>query len=133
MTPVRDHVLEIFIEETEERLNNIEAGLLELEKCGDHCDPDLVNSVFRDAHSVKAGCNLLKLHTIEDLAHKLENVLELIRRDKLAPTELVITASLEAVDKLRELVEDVENSDGVSIRLHTAMLDNAIQMGGASV
>lgn len=121
----RDHVLEVYLEETEERLDSIESGLLTLED-SKTCDPNLVNSIFRDAHSVKAGANLLKLPTIEDLSHKLENVLEMIRRCELEASEMVITACLESVDKLRELVENIEQSENISIRLHTAMLEIAV-------
>lgn len=121
-----DEVLEVFLEETTERLDSIETGLIKLESCKD-CGPDLINSIFRDAHSVKAGANLLELRRLEDLSHKLENVLEMIRKDQLEPSEMIITASLESVDKLRELVDNVEASETISIRLHTAMLEMAVE------
>jgi len=121
-----DEVLEVFIEEAVERLTAVEAGLLKLETQASS-NPTLVNSIFRDAHSVKAGANLLKLSVIEELAHKLENVLEMIRKGKLYPSEAIVTASLESVDKLRELLDDVENSHDISILLHTTMLENAVQ------
>lgn len=122
-----DDVLEVFLEETAERLNAIETGLLKLEGCGDACDPDIINSIFRDAHSVKAGSNLLELEQVEKLSHKLENVLEMIRKDKLKPDEMIITASLESVDKLRELVENIEASETINIRLQTSMLEIAVK------
>ena len=109
-----------------ERLDSMETGLLRLETM-DAIPSNLINSIFRDAHSVKAGANLLKLSTIESLAHKLENVLEMIRRNELPVSEAVITASLEALDKLRELMDNVEQSDNISIRLHTAMLEMAVK------
>lgn len=121
-----DEVVEIFIEETAERLDSIEAGLLHLENCGLNCGDGTINSIFRDAHSVKAGSNLLKLKNIEGLSHKLENVLEMIRKDNLEPSEILITACLESVDKLRELLDQIENSDTISIRLHTHMLQAAV-------
>ena len=121
-----DHVLEVFLEETADRLDAVEAGLLRLES-----DPSelstLINSIFRDAHSVKAGANLLKFSNIETLAHKLENVLEMLRRHELQVNEGIITASLESVDKLRELVENIDRSESISIRLHTAMLEMAVK------
>jgi len=120
-----DEVLEIFIEETADRLDSIESGLLTLEKEGVG-ESETINSIFRDAHSVKAGSNLLKLTHIEGLSHKLENVLEMIRRNQLPTSELVITACLESVDKLRELIENIENSEDISIRLHTYMLQIAV-------
>ncbi len=122
-----DEVVEIFIEETAERLDSIESGLLHLEECGINCDQETVNSIFRDAHSVKAGSNLLELKGIEELAHKIENILEMVRKKQLTPNELIITACLESVDKLRELVDNIENSDTISIRLHTRMLEVALE------
>jgi len=121
-----DEVLEVYLEETTDRLDSIESGLLKLENQAE-CDPSLVNSIFRDAHSVKAGANLLELKNIEALSHKLENVLEMIRRCELDATEMIITASLESVDKLRELVDNIEHSEGISIRLHTAMLEMSVK------
>ena len=121
-----DEVLAVYIEETTERLNSIESGLLLLENSTE-CDPKLVNSIFRDAHSVKAGANLLKLRTIEELAHKLENVLEMIRQCKLEASEMIITACLESVDKLRELMGNIDHSENISIRLHTTMLEMAVK------
>ncbi|MDD3311484.1 MAG: Hpt domain-containing protein [Pseudodesulfovibrio sp.] len=123
-----DQVLEVFLEETAERLDAVESGLLRLESGSDDGD-GVINSVFRDAHSIKAGANLLKLANIETLAHKLENVLEMIRQGRLLVNETVITACLESVDKLRELVGNVERSDSISIRLHTAMLEMAVRKG----
>ncbi|WP_027721259.1 Hpt domain-containing protein [Maridesulfovibrio zosterae] len=122
-----DRLLDIFQDETLERLDNIEDGLLKLENCASDCTPELINSIFRDAHSIKAGSNLLKLGKIEELSHKLENVLEMIRSEGLIPTELIITASLESVDKLRILSEDLLNSDSKSIRLQKTMLEVSVQ------
>lgn len=121
-----DEILEVYLEETAERLDAIEAGLLQLERRATP-DSELVNSIFRDAHSVKAGANLLKLKVIEELAHKLENVLENIRTGKIPVTEMIITASLEAVDKLRELADNIDRNDDISIRLHTAMLEMSVK------
>ena len=121
-----DAILEVYLEETAERLDSIEAGLLKLEK-NKECEPVLVNSIFRDAHSVKAGANLLKLKTIESLSHKLENVLEMIRTCELEASEMIITASLESLDKLRELIANIERSDDISINLYTAMLEMAVK------
>ncbi|WP_018123437.1 Hpt domain-containing protein [Desulfovibrio oxyclinae] len=118
---MRDPVLEVFIEETEERLNSVESGLLNIEQ--GKLDDTVIHGIFRDAHSIKAGANLLKLQNIETLAHKLENILEMIRKKQGTPTDMTFTALLETVDKLRELVENVEKSNEISIRLQEAMLN----------
>lgn len=122
-----DRMLDIFQEETSERLDSIESGLISLENCEDNCDPSIINGIFRDAHSIKAGSNLLKLNKIEELSHKLENVLEMVRTGEIVPNELIITASLEAVDKLRVLNDDLLESNEKGIRLQTMMLKVAVQ------
>lgn len=122
-----DRMLDIFQEETSERLDSIESGLISLENCEDSCDPSIINGIFRDAHSIKAGSNLLKLKKIEELSHKLENVLEMVRTGEIVPNELIITASLEAVDKLRVLNDDLLESNEKGIRLQTMMLKVAVQ------
>ncbi len=121
-----DPVLAVFVEETVERLASLESGLLKLEECDD-CDDTLVHGIFRDAHSVKAGANLLKLKNIESLSHKLENIFEMIRKGRMKPNDQAITVMLETVDKLRELVDHIDESESFSIRLYEAMLNMVIQ------
>ena len=66
--------------------------------------PDLLNAVFRDAHSMKAGANLLGLKQVERAAHALENVLDQLRSGRLAATSAVCQALLDGVDLLREIL-----------------------------
>ena len=76
-------VLEAFAEESAQRLNDLERGLLEMERT-DAPAADLLNAMFRDAHSMKAGANLLGLRQVERAAHKLENVLDQLRAGRIA-------------------------------------------------
>lgn len=122
-----DRMLDIFQEETADRLDSLESGLISLESCGDDCDTSIINAIFRDAHSIKAGSNLLKLEKIEELSHHLENVLEMVRTHEILPGEVIVTACLEAVDKLRVLNEDLLESNEKGIRLQVMMLKVAIQ------
>ncbi|OGR36854.1 MAG: hypothetical protein A2051_11125 [Desulfovibrionales bacterium GWA2_65_9] len=97
-------VLAAFAEEAAERLEALEAGLLELERLPQEPQGDRLNAVFRDAHSIKAGSNLLHLKNLETAAHRLENVLDSLRKGQLAPHEDVFQALLDGVDLLRELL-----------------------------
>jgi len=97
-------VLAAFAEESAQRLGDLEAGLLELERTAAAPAADLLNAVFRDAHSVKAGAGLLGLHHVEKAAHRLENVLDLLRAGRLAAGPDVCQALLDGVDLLREIL-----------------------------
>lgn len=104
-------VLATYLSESEDRLMDIESGILALESYGEEIDEELIHSVFRDAHSIKAGANLLGLENVEMLAHALENVLDIIREGRLVPDKVASSLLLEAVDTINELLEDVMTSD----------------------
>lgn len=110
-----DEVRELFVEESRERLAAVERGLLQLEKDGAAADEAMIHGIFREAHSVKAGANLLGLRTFESLAHKLENVLERLRKAELAPTGRIVSILLEGLDALQDMLEDLDSSDSRDI------------------
>ncbi len=123
-----DEILQGFIEESLEHLADIENDLLAIEEGGANIDEDLVNKVFRAAHSIKGGAGFMGLTTIQDLSHSAENVLGMIRSKKLIPTPEIINVLLIAADQLQSLIEDVQNSNEVDISSHLTPL-NAIADG----
>ncbi len=123
-----DEILQGFIEESLEHLADIENDLLAIEENGADIDEDLVNKVFRAAHSIKGGAGFMGLTVIQDLSHVMENVLGLIRSGKLVPTPEIINVLLQASDKLNTMIEDVNNSNEYDIEEHLIPL-NAIYNG----
>ena len=123
-----DEILQGFIEESLEHLADIENDLLAIEEDGADIDEDLVNKVFRAAHSIKGGAGFMGLTVIQDLSHVMENVLGLIRSGKLVPTPEIINVLLQASDKLNTMIEDVSNSNDYDIEEHLIPL-NAIYDG----
>ncbi len=124
-----DEILQGFIEESLEHLSDIENDLLAIEEGGADIDVELVNKVFRAAHSIKGGAGFMGLSVIQDLAHAAENVLGLIRSSKLVPNPDIINVLLLAADELQHLIEDVGNSNTIDISRHTDAL-NIIYEGG---
>ena len=119
-------VLESFVEEAGDRVSEIEAGLLDLERTGQEVDPEVVNSAFRAAHSMKATANLLKFKHIGELSHKMENILEMFRNQELVPDDEVVAILLEGLDKIQELVENIEQSDSMDISSQTEKLERLV-------
>ncbi len=76
---VDDELLQGFITESREHLATIEADLLAIEQAGDAADAELVNKVFRAAHSIKGCSGFLGLNKVKELAHKAESVLDMLR------------------------------------------------------
>ena len=110
-----DELVQSYLAESGEHLATIEADLLAIEQGGEAIDEDLVNRVFRAAHSIKGGAGFFSLVKIRELAHKTESVLEMIRSRQMAPSPEVVSVLLMAFDKLRELLRDYRESNEARI------------------
>ncbi|THB72558.1 MAG: response regulator [Desulfobulbaceae bacterium] len=119
-----DEILQGFIEESLEHLADIENDLLSIEEGGENIDEDLVNKVFRAAHSIKGGAGFMGLTKIQELSHSMENVLGLIRSKKLIPTPEIINVLLLGSDQLQSMIEDVQNSNDADIEAHLIPLND---------
>ncbi len=120
-----DETLQMYVEEATEHLGDIENDLLAIEQAGADIDVELVNKVFRAAHSIKGGAGFLGLTKIKDLGHKIENILDMVRNGELVPEPEVVNIVLLAFDKLRDLISNVAESNDAYIDDHVAALTAA--------
>ncbi len=96
-----------FFEESREGLDAMEAGLLALES--GQQDPEIINSVFRAAHSIKGGAGTFGFDAIAALTHVLETLLDELRAGKRALEAAAVDAMLSSVDVLRALLREAEH------------------------
>lgn len=96
-----------FFEESREGLDAMEAGLLALES--GQQDPEIINSVFRAAHSIKGGAGTFGFDAIAALTHVLETLLDELRAGKRALEANAVDAMLSSVDVLRALLREAEH------------------------
>jgi two-component system chemotaxis sensor kinase CheA len=115
--------LALFLEEAAEELETLSAGLLRMERDAD--DAQLLQAVFRAAHTLKGSSATIGHQRMATLTHAMESVLDNIRKGMLTPSTAVIDALLAGVDALNVLNEEVvthEESDvavdGLIARLH---------------
>jgi two-component system, chemotaxis family, sensor kinase CheA len=127
-----DDLIEEFVTESREHIADIEEDLIKIEADMESVDPEVINRVFRAAHSIKGSAKFLDLTNIGELAHKLEDVLNLIRSGKVVPTSEVATPLLQAADMLKSMFEDVTSSNDMDISEHTRVLQGIIDGAGAS-
>jgi two-component system chemotaxis sensor kinase CheA len=118
MTIQDDETLQMYLEESIEHLADIESDLLGIEENGADIDEDLVNKVYRAAHSIKGGAGFMGLTTIKDLTHEMENILGKIRSREMIPTPEIVNVLLMASDMLKALMNDVFTSNEVDISKH---------------
>jgi len=96
-----------FFEESREGLDAMEAGLLALES--GQQDAEVINSVFRAAHSIKGGAGTFGFDAMAGLTHVLETLLDELRAGKRALHADAIDAMLASVDVLRALLREAEH------------------------
>ncbi|GIN83680.1 chemotaxis protein CheA [Heyndrickxia sporothermodurans] len=97
--------LEIFIEESKEHLQSCNEQLLLLEK-NPH-DLSIVNEIFRSAHTLKGMSATMGYEDLANLTHKMENVLDAIRNEKIVVTPELLDIVFLAVDDLETMVESI--------------------------
>ena len=132
MTDYDDHILQAFVEESQEHLDGIENDLLRIEAAGAEIDDDLVNEVFRAVHSIKGGSSFLGLENITELAHAMENVLNMVRNRELVLDGTGTSVLLEAADILAGMLADTGASSERDIGAQLEAL-RAIPEGRPSV
>ncbi|MEW6439876.1 MAG: chemotaxis protein CheW [bacterium] len=110
-----DALLNEFINESREHLATIEADLLAIEECGAEIDEELVNKVFRAAHSIKGGSGFFGLNKVKELAHSSETVLDMLRSRKMAPNAEITNLLLAAFDRLRDMINHPAESASADV------------------
>jgi two-component system, chemotaxis family, sensor kinase CheA len=110
-----DELLGEFINESREHLTTIEADLLAIEEGGANIDVELVNKVFRAAHSIKGASGFFGLTKVKELAHKAETVLDMMRSKKMIPNAEITNLLLTAFDQLREMINHPKESADADI------------------
>ncbi len=128
MADEMEDLLKDFVNESREHLADIESDLLVIEEGGEDIDENLVNKVFRAAHSIKGGAGFFGLEKVKELAHKAETVLDMLRSRKIKPSPEVTNVLLAAFDKLREMIDDPHHSDQVDI---SELVENLIALASS--
>jgi len=122
--------LDIFVEETRERLQDFSHDLIELENIkGEKSQSnriELLNNLFRIAHSLKGMSGSMDFNNMEKLCHTMENLLDDLRNEKIEITPDIIDILLACFTKLEALTDSVENqkSDDLDISVILNILDN---------
>lgn len=93
---------QIFFEEAGENLDQMEHMLLNLNL--ETADDEVLNGIFRCAHSVKGGAATFGFADVAELTHQMESLLDKLRRHELQPTAAMVDVLLESADISRSLL-----------------------------
>ncbi|HEX5671061.1 MAG TPA: Hpt domain-containing protein, partial [Sulfuricurvum sp.] len=97
-------LLEQFLLEARENLAFIDQNIEHIG--GD--DPELLNSVFRAAHTLKGGSGIVGFEAVKRITHHAEDLLDMLRSGKLAFQEVMVESLFNAFDEVVNLIEAAE-------------------------
>ncbi|MCA1684021.1 MAG: Hpt domain-containing protein, partial [Actinobacteria bacterium] len=97
-----DEFRRIFQAEADERLAILSDGVLRLERQGP--DAELLENLFRSAHSLKGAAAVVGVDDVARVAHVMEELLSQLRAGTRGITPLFVEALLEAIDGIMEML-----------------------------
>lgn len=109
-------VVKEFITEANEHLETLEDNLLALESNPEQNSHQLIDRLFRAAHSIKGGAGFLGLIKISKVAHFMETMLDDFRTGAAIPLPESISTLLNGVDLLRSLLKTVDGDGEIDIQ-----------------
>lgn len=116
-----DDDLALFLDEAAEQLRTLSDGLLRMER--DASDPQLIQAVFRAAHTLKGSSATIGHLRMAALTHAMESVLDQVRNGTLVPTTSVIDRLLAGVDALNILNEEVITHEESGVQVDDLIAD----------
>ncbi|KOP67655.1 chemotaxis protein CheA [Bacillus sp. FJAT-18019] len=105
--------LTMFIDESNDHLQSLNENMLQLESNPD--DIGIVQIIFRSAHTLKGMAATMGYEDLASLTHQMENVLDLVRNEKLKMQDYIFDTLFKSLDALESMVQDItEGGDGKS-------------------
>lgn len=110
---VDNEILEDFLVEAGEILEQLSEQLVDLEKSPD--DVDLLNSIFRGFHTVKGGAGFLQLDAMVDCCHRAENLFDLLRNGSVKVTPDLMDVVLQSLDAVNIMFGNVRAGEELQV------------------
>src|ERR1017187_939573 len=128
---------ETFFEESFEALGSMEAALLKLS--AGEADAELINTIFRVAHSIKGGSATFGFADVAAFTHTLETLLDQLRSGQRQVQSNIVDGLLRSVDVLRDMLTATQRKQpsdpaltaGLNAELQAIMKSPAGAIGGA--
>jgi two-component system chemotaxis sensor kinase CheA len=122
-----EEILQDFLVESFELIEQLDQDLVELETRPE--DLDLLNRIFRVAHTIKGASSFLNFDTLTHLTHHMENILNLARHGDIIIDAGVMDVILESIDLMKALlvrIRDTRSDGGLDVSACVVRLDAAV-------
>jgi two-component system chemotaxis sensor kinase CheA len=109
-----ENSLKEFVAEAEEIIENLNQNLLAMEATEDKTTvrPDVLNAIFRAAHTLKGMSGMVGLKKVSEISHRLEDMLDNLRMGKLPMSQPVMDTLFKGMELLRGIIESVNAGKG---------------------
>ena len=119
-------ILEDFLVEAFELIEQLDQDLVELENTPE--DLELLNSIFRVAHTIKGSSSFLSFDVLTKLTHHMEDVLNKARKGELKLNEKVMDVVLESIDMMKTLLHCIrDNGNDTAINMDLDDIINRLE------
>lgn len=98
--------LGLFLDESQEHIQSINTQLLKLEQSG---GADVVQEIFRSAHTLKGMASAMGYERIANLTHEMESALDLVRGGKKESNQLLLDTMFIAMEQMEDMIADIES------------------------
>ncbi|UNK16689.1 chemotaxis protein CheA [Paenibacillus sp. N3/727] len=125
--------LSMFIDESNDHLQSLNENMLQLESSPS--DLGIVQVIFRSAHTLKGMAATMGFEDLASLTHQMENVLDLVRNEKLKMQDFIFDTLFKSLDALESMVQDiVQGGEGkADVSSIVASLQAIVRGEGAGV
>ncbi len=118
--------LKVFLQEVESILELLDEDVIRLEDEADN--EELLQEIFRAAHTLKGSSGMVGFTAMADLTHKMEDLLDRVRKGTLAVTPAIVDALLMSLDGLKVLRDQLAGADE---QLDVAPIITALQQAAS--
>ena len=137
LDPNNEELLKDFFAEAEQQVDTLESNILVVEN--DPTNHEAIDEIFRAAHTLKGGSATVEMTELAEFTHKVEDVLDEIRSDRLHIDEGVVDVLLSSIDVIKAMLEAradgnvySENIDSLVERLHSYIPESGKKSSKAS-
>lgn len=98
-------IITVFLNEAQELVDQLEQGLLALDRQPNHVSAEDINAMFRAAHTIKGSAGVVGLDHVVDFTHLVETAFEQLRSGQLLPEKPLIQLLLSCTDQINALLQ----------------------------
>lgn len=114
--------LEMFFEETDEHLLKLNEYVLAFEM--DVTDTQILNDIFRSAHTLKGMAGTMGFENMTEVTHKLENVFSILKEEKITADQEIIGVVFSSLDALAEIVAGIRLNKTEEVGDYSALIQS---------